>query len=420
MNQDLLAPPKIAFRTFAWTVSVLGGVAIVGGIAAGVLGMYTGADLAWRLPIVAGICGFTIWLYGRLVRFSTSARPERMPYIHAAISTAGLGTFYTVLSVMLYGTGIAGGMAYMWMMPAVIGVTIALGGFGRRVGESLHCPTCEYEFTFAPEDAPERCPECATPWLGQLKKGRRLRSARMMAVGAGLAIVGMVALQPIFWLAPLAKVLPTPVLFAGLYVEPKSLYTAWDELAARPLAKPWIEIMARRVISSRNRDQWNSSGSKWFDAVAAAGKMPANLTDEYFRESFRAKLIVPGSIRAGEPFRVKLRVSRAVDGWATKIGVMFGGYSIDGGPAVGRAPEAAWGYQLRPEVFSLHRDVFEHTLTISKPGTHGIRAVYWVIDQPSFWAITWGADHVPVKPAGAVWFQRVEVEQALDVKESVR
>jgi hypothetical protein len=416
MSQDLLAPPKLAAKAYGVLVACIGGVISILVIVLAALGLISVTAAVWRVLAIAGLCGLSALVYFRLVRMAGTTKPERMPYVHAAISFMGLATFYLVITVVGWGTGISGGASYMWMLPVVVGMTLAVGGWGRRVGESLHCPKCEYEFAFKDEDAPVRCPECATPWLGQLRKGRRVRSGRMIAWGVALAVLGMVVLQPVFWLGPLAKLLPTPILYAGLYMHPQSMYTTWDELASRPLGDRWIRAMAGRVMADRNRRQWNVSGSRWFDAVESVGKMPADLVDKYYREGFKAEVMLPRRVKSGVQFDTKVRVTRAVEGWNGKIGVMFGGYAIDGGVAIGREPEAVWGYALRPPVFTAHKDVFRRTLSIATPGMHRVKVVYWVIYQPSFWKIDWGADHTPVKPAKAQWFQRVEVEREIEVR----
>lgn len=76
----------------------------------------------------------------------------------------------------------------------------------------------------------------------------------------------------------------------------------------------------------------------------------------------------------------------------------------------------AWGYQLRPGGFSIRRDAYERRLIITQPGEHRIKVAYWVIIQPTFSEILWGPDRAPLKPAGAMWFQKVEEERTIRVR----
>ncbi len=53
---------------------------------------------------------------------------------------------------------------------------IRSGVKGVRVGESLHCPNCDYELGVEPEEAPIRCPECGAAWLGRWVNGELRKS----------------------------------------------------------------------------------------------------------------------------------------------------------------------------------------------------------------------------------------------------
>jgi DNA-directed RNA polymerase subunit RPC12/RpoP len=321
------------------------------------------------------------------------------------------------LTVSLRGTVIGNaGPGYLFMLPMMVGMVLAQGGWGRRVGESLHCPRCEYEFTFAERDAPIRCPECGTPWLGLLRKGRRVMSIKMMVSGISIALLGAVLFQPIFWLGPFVKILPTPILYTALYMDPRSSIDAWDELNTRSLSATSTLSLARRVAAHRLQHQWGSPADKWFEANVAAGRIPAALQERLWRESFVTHLDLPKEVRAGTSFPVRLRTLRAANGFSSQLAVMFAGYSLDGAELVGRVEEPAWAYQLRPSPFRGPRTAFEQQFRIDTPGKHSIRATYWVIFQPSFWAIAWGPDGTPIRPTAATWFERIDLEREIIVK----
>ena len=173
-----------------------------------------------------------------------------------------------------------------------------------------------------------------------------------------MAIGAFVILNPIFYMDALAPHLPTPLLFASLYVAPSNAYPVWDELAARPLASRWTEVLAERIIHRRGADQHDNSSSRWFEKLNAAGKISSELQERYYSEGWRGGLWTPAHARVGKPFEVRMRVDKAVSGWSTQLSLMFGGYTVGEDPEpVGRMNNSLWSYQLAPEVFARHREV---------------------------------------------------------------
>ncbi len=419
MKKDLLAPPKLTVRKYAKIVVAFAVLAVVAGIVMTVTGVLTAGELAARFGIVAVVCAATIWVYSRLMRVAARSGPERMPLIYGARAVTSLIAFFGAAGAMLKGTMFGAAVwSNSWQIPFMFGWMLAIGGWGRRVGESMHCPHCEYEFKFDhEEDAPIRCPECGRGWLGLLKKGRRVRSPRLIVGGIALAFTGMIVMQPIFYMGFLAPHLPTPLLFASLYTAPKNVYTAWEELALRPLDPKWTRVMAENVLRQRGHDQYESSPSQWFEKMDAAGKIPAELRERFYRESLSAELDVPRRVKAGEEFAAHLRVKHLASGGGT-MGLMFGGYFVgDDTGAVGRMHKTEWGYLLRPGVFSRYRDVLEQKLRTEQPGELRVRAVYWVVYQPSFTeSLVWKEDGTPRRPVGAKWFERVELEKVVKVE----
>lgn len=418
MNQDLLAPPRLAVRTYAKMVAGVALLAIVVGVVLAVAGTITFAELVGRVALIAILSVLAIWAYHALTIAAKRAAPERMPLIHAAVVFVGFSAFYGSLALILRGTSFGLGSQFMFMVPMMVGMTLVSGGWGRRVGNSMHCPKCEYEFRFDDHpNAPKHCPECGSAWLGQLNKGRRVRSPRMIAAGIGVAFFGMVVLNPVFYLRSLAPHLPTPMLYAILYVAPKSAYTSWDELATRPLDSRWTRVMAERVLRHRASDQYDSGPSQWFESMAARGSITSDLVDRFHREGFRAELMVPARVKVGEAFTVKLRVHHVA---ATRscTGLMFAGFAIgDEVPRRGRQTQPVWALELRPEAFWRHRDVLQQKFTSEHVGEIRVRVVYWVVNQPSFWnELTWQPDGTPVQPSKATWFERVEIEKTIHVE----
>lgn len=417
MAQDLLAPPKFKPKSLALALALVCAFPVGLCVLEVRRGSWSWTELAWRLGSLFVLCIAVMMGNASLVRYAKRVTPQRMPYIHAAIAVLMGVVIVFTLTVSLRGTMLGNaGPGYLFMLPMMVGMVLAQGGWGRRVGESLHCPTCEYEFTFAERDAPIRCPECGTPWLGMLRKGRRVKSIKMMVSGISIALLGAFLFQPIFWLGPLARILPTPILYTALYMDPGSSLDAWDELTTRSISATSTRSLARRVAAHRLQHQWGSAADKWFEANVAAGKIPAEIKEHLYGQSFATRLDAPKEVQAGTPFPVRLQTSRAATGLSSQLAVMFAGYSLDGAEPVGRADEPAWAHELRPSLFGDARINFQHEFRIDTPGRHTIRATYWVIFQPSFWTITWGPDGTPIRPAAATWFERSDLEREIIVK----
>ncbi len=418
MHKDLLAPPKFTVRRYAglavaWTL-----LAIAGGAVLAMTGTISAGALAMRAAAVAGLGAGQVWVYAALLRRAGRMRPERMPLIHGAAMLIGLSAVMLGVSIMGRGT-IFGRMFAQnwWQPPAMFGLALAAGGVARRVGDSLHCPRCEYEFKFDdPEGAPIRCPECGTGWLGLLRKGRRVVSPRMIAAGGAITFFFVVVAQPVFYMRWLAPHLPTPLLFASLYASPKTWFTAWDELASRPLDAWSVRSMGERVLRLRQIDQYDSSPSKWFESMAAAGKMPPDLAERFYREGFEAELVVPDRVNAGERITALLRVKRCANGFALNPGLFFAGYSA-GEQRGRREGRTLWAYQLRPDVFATHRDAEAWDFYNHEPGEVRVRVEYWLVYLPSFMEqLSWLPDGTPARPANAAWFERVTLEKTVRVE----
>jgi DNA-directed RNA polymerase subunit RPC12/RpoP len=381
-------------------------------------GILTIVELAGRTVVLAILSAAAILLYARLMRVAQRIKPERMPMVHAVVGGSGMILVNGAFAVMLRGTPFGDGVQFASLIPLMIGMTLAVAGWSRRMGDSMHCPRCEYELGLTAEaDAPIRCPECGTGWLGRLKKGRRVRSPRLIAAGIAIAVIGMIVLNPIFYMGTLAPHLPTPLLYASLYAAPKNAFKVWDELATRTLGPEWTRTMAERVLAQRGKNQYDNSPGRWFETMIASGKMPKALADRFYREGFQAELLVPKHVKAGESFTASLRVSRAAQGSST-IGLMFAGYAIDDNPArLGRRNKTQWAFELQPGVLSRHRDVLAQPLTADHPGEVRVRVVYWLVYQPSFRdELAWQADGSPAAPTAANWFQRIELEQPVRVE----
>lgn len=419
-SQDLLAPPKLTVRKYAMIVAGIALMCLCGGLALAAADLLSLRQLAFKALLIVLLSTAIIGLYSRLMRIAHRTRPERMPVIHAIVSLAGFAPIYGFLALLAGGTQFTFfPQTMLSIVPAMFGTMLAAAGFARRVGETMHCPHCEYEFKFDNSgDAPPRCPECGKGWLGLLKKGRRLRSPRLIALGTGIAVGSLIIVNPIFYMGFLSPHLPTSLLFASLYVSPKDAYSVWDEMATRPLNPTSIRVLVERVLNRRGIDQYDTSAAHWFEIMAAAGKIPPDLLERFYSESFKADLAAPARVKAGEPFTVHLRVTQASGGWGVQLAFMFGGYTVGDDPTpLGRQTASLWAYDLRPQNFTSRRDVLPQTLQADRPGETHVRATYWIAFLPSFTeTLNWQPDGAPAAPSSAMWFRRFEIEKIVRVE----
>lgn len=419
MNHKLLAPPKFRPRTFAIIHACIAGLAIVMLGALSLSGVRGASELWKGSLVIVALHTVATAAYARVIAASARIPSERMPLVHWVVFFINMLACFGTFGVLFFGSAVRGVREQSAMIAMMSGFMLVQCGWGRRVGESRHCPGCEYEFGFTDEnDAPIRCPECGTGWLGRLKKGRRVRSVRLMVFGAVSGVVAAVVCNPIFYLAAVSPRLATPALFAALFASPGSGYTAWTELATRPLEPAWTTVMARKVLSVRRESNWNDGGaSEWFEAMVATGQIPAELVERFYNESFVADLKGPSRVKAGEAFTVSLSVRHAVGGFRNQLGVLFAGYAVDDAPPLaGRSFKTLWKHDLAPMVLTSSRDVLPVSMVAPDVQEFRVRAVFWVVYQPSFTdELGWQSDGTPVAPKAALWMERRELVKTIRV-----
>ncbi len=415
-----MARPLMTTRKYAWVMACLAMTALAVAIAFVWMGVWTPTQLLVRWAVVAAILGASVWPYVWVRARAERAAPERLPMVYAATTIVGILAYLTALMVLLQGTAVGLHMSGLaWMVPWMFGFSLAASGWARRVGTSKHCPQCEYECGIEePDRVPVQCPECGCIWLGRMKQGRRVPSRRCVVAGVVILVGGFLIGNPIVYMGWLAPHLPTPVLFGSLYAMPGSLRTAWDILGARPLNEPSIRAMAERVLRFRHRNPWDSGPPRWFEGVMTAGKMPADLVERFYTEGFRAELLVPERVEAGERFAAQLRVTGAAAAATTSAGILFAGYRPgEAGEPVGRKDAAQWVFQLGPVGLSGHRDALPEMLTVDRPGEAQVSVVYWLVYTPSFRdELVWQADGTPAPWKRALWMRRFELRKTITVE----
>ncbi|MCE9619204.1 MAG: hypothetical protein K8R92_04775 [Planctomycetes bacterium] len=414
MQRDLLAPPKIKPRKYGWIVLGYSALAvIVNGIRAWYDNISVGELLnsSTRIAIV-GVAA--VLVYRRLHRAFLTTKIDHRQTISLTMLCLAIVACWGALEFALNWGDRIGSVMPWWMLPMMIAGMY----FNRRIGNSLHCPKCEYECRYDdPSQVPWECPECGTIWRGRLLRGRRNRSPKRIAAVLVITLAFYFALSPVFYMGYLAPRLPTSLLCGMLYAAPTSSYTAWDELATRPLGDWGTRTMAERVLCLRTGRHDSGQGTEWLEKLEAAGSLPADLLERYYHEGFEADLIVPDRVKVGQEFTVNLRVTRCSRGGRNNLGLFFAGYTVgESSQPVGRRNETQWAFELRPDYFSRHRDVLPQTLVVEQPGEVPVRVEYWLVCLPSFWPqLHWQENGTPTMPKDALWFERVVLEKKISV-----
>ncbi|MBX9737011.1 MAG: hypothetical protein K2X32_08795, partial [Phycisphaerales bacterium] len=147
------------------------------------------------------------------------------------------------------------------------GVLLIYSGLKRRVGTSRHCPGCDYEYNFKPDDAPPRCPECGVRWNGRLVVGVVERSVPRIVAGSLVLLFPFVMIvMPWRSVLPMGSV-PTGALVAHIRVFGLTPLVA-DELAARKPSVSETDDIARVMIEELWAGDFQSSlANSWLSSA---------------------------------------------------------------------------------------------------------------------------------------------------------
>ncbi len=247
MDESLTAVSFPSPRKYAVGMAWAAGVCLLFGVSLVALDAWTIGTLALRWTVVAAVLASSVPACARLRTYCAGQPPERLPVVHGLATTALVGVAMLAVWFFLQGTSIGRGAGPAFAMQAVVigGATLVGASWRRRVGTSLHCPDCEYEFAYADADrAPRLCSECGCEWLGRLNRGRRVRSLRLVVLGVVGTVGAFFVFNPSTYLGWLAPHLPTPALYWMLYVQAPDYSSAWTELGTRTLTEARTRTMA--------------------------------------------------------------------------------------------------------------------------------------------------------------------------------
>jgi len=399
-----------------WVGVVVGVVVAISGATRWATGFSTPRQFGVNLLIAEASWAVAVWIIWRLGKGGRLSDQRGGAGARAATTIVLMAWSYLAIGLFTYGSAAKALGLGASMLPILAGFMLIASGLTRRVGDTKHCPGCEYEYRFTDDDAPIRCPECGQGWLGRLKTGRRVRSPRRIVAGVLVAVVFSIAFQPIFWLGSVARFLPTPVLGSIVYLLPETSGDGWDELSSRKLSEGWTLTLAKRFLSYRATTGTHLyGGDNWFNAMNAGGSLAPDLVERYYRESFVAELAGPSTARVGEAFDVKLRIRHAAT--SGSCGIIFGGYAAADQAFPRPRVEMTWMYSLSPSPLEPYKDVLPQQITADKRGPLRVRATYWLVFQGSFGGeVEADAEGSPKRPPNADWFERVELERTIMVE----
>lgn len=175
-----------------------------------------------------------------------------------------------------------------------IGAVIGMALFWWwRVGESLHCPKCDYEFAYAADAAiphASHCPECGTQWHDRWVKGRREVPWPRFVVLALCAAIGLafcarnVAVYTSFGTARA----PMWLLLRQLREDPGTDWLVtdrlWSGIQGRTLDLSTELELASLAIDAIRRDERSSTARNWLREFFNSTRMPASQVSRYLEQ----------------------------------------------------------------------------------------------------------------------------------------
>lgn len=230
----------------------------------------------------------------RAVFGDARTRPMMIGSIVGAVLAAGFALFPSLFSSVRFVRMTAYSFAMFAPLGAIAGVLILRH---MRVGDSLHCPSCDYEFAYAQDasiDHPSRCPECGCEWLGRLVKGHNEVPWPRIVVLALCASIGLafiarnVAVNTSFGTARAPIWLLEQQIRSNPGLERFELDRAWSGLRGRTIDPRTEERIAELAIDSIRRDNHEPEASNWLVDLYNSGRMSPTSLSRYLHARVEA------------------------------------------------------------------------------------------------------------------------------------
>jgi predicted RNA-binding Zn-ribbon protein involved in translation (DUF1610 family) len=237
-------------------------------------------------------------------------------------------------------------------LPLGIGL-IKRGVKGVRVGDSLHCASCDYELGTSREEAPRRCPECGAVWLGRWVVGEKRSSPAR--VWWGVAVLLPFPLLVALSLTPLGtfglQVLPNRPIIAMAGADAWGHNSGvWSELNTRTLSAEDEARLAETLLDLRKRGGYlYGPPAVWLQKAVivggATGPLPQSVMDRYFEEWFEPEIDIPARVEHGSSWPILIEGPQRTGGatmWMyvcggrCQRGWRAGGYDLLAGARVPR------------------------------------------------------------------------------------
>lgn len=378
--------------------------------------------------VFVGVIAAVLLMMNLITRSAHPRTRAVMGTAYAVGSIAALMIFFPQMAQSLFRAGTwAGPIA---LVIPVLGIQLTIFALRhRRTGDSLHCPACDYELGVSPDEAPPRCTECGTPWLGKWERGRSRRSPRLAAVGVLIALLG--AAPPLMQWTGLGSaslsLLSTPMLISVTAVDPWGHNKgSWTELNSRTLTPAEHDLLAQKLLELRRAQGYlYGPPAAWLSTAVTAGTISKPLIQQYYDDWFEPRIDVPAQARVNQSVPIRMAAEERRGGPNTWMYIWVRQVLIDGTPIEDpdfERTRTRWFFSLDFMNSKLGAQLPKSELVIppldtSTPGERtititGYRCVVPVGSTPRWLDESAG----PVPPPGAIHFHPFEVSATVTIK----
>ncbi|HYE62066.1 MAG TPA: hypothetical protein VD997_08715 [Phycisphaerales bacterium] len=299
----------------------------------------------------------------------------------------------------------------------------------RRVGDSLHCPKCDYELGVDPASAPNVCPECATAWHDRWITGARTRSVPLAATGAVLCFIGLSPLvlkfgglgAGVMTLAPNALLITTAATDAWGHNK-----ATWGEVGRRTFTQEETDRLAAKLLDVRRGTGYlYGPPAAWLEAAAAANSLSPDVLRRYYDEWFEPEIDLPDRVSLGQLQEISVRGEERGRGPGTRMFIWVQDVRVNGVPLANPGVSKLGGrwiytlYRSREGRYSSHPDdrVPSHSWTPAAEGSHEVELTLYQCVVPSGTMPTPATepDGRPTRPAASTHFEQRTLRKTVEV-----